>query len=49
MKIFSQVSKIIQAIEEDKEHAYLFLTLTQKNVNADGLNQMLDEMMKEND
>ena len=36
----------IQAIEEDKEHAYLFLTLTQKNVNADGLNQMLDEMMK---
>lgn len=46
LKIFSQVSKIIQAIEEDKEYAYLFLTLTQKNVNADGLDQMLDEMMK---
>lgn len=46
LKIFSQVSKIIQAIEEDKEHAYLFLTLTQRNVNADGLDQMLDEMMK---
>ena len=24
LKIFSQVSKIIQAIEQDKEHAYLF-------------------------
>ena len=30
LKIFSQVSKIIQAIEQDREHAYIFLTLTQK-------------------
>ncbi|MBS3199207.1 protein rep [Turicibacter bilis] len=46
LKIFSQVSKIIQAIEQDVEHAYLFLTLTQKNVNAEELDQTLDEMMK---
>ncbi len=46
LKIFSQVSKIIQKIEEDKEHAYLFLTLTQKNVSAEDLDKMLDEMMK---
>ena len=46
MKIFSQVSKIIQAIEEDKEHAYLFLTLTQKNVSDDDLGKTIDDMMK---
>ncbi|MTM89446.1 hypothetical protein GMB21_12980 [Turicibacter sanguinis] len=45
MKIFSQVSKIIQAIEEDKEYAYLFLTLTQKNVRAEELDKTLDDMM----
>lgn len=46
LKIFSQVSKIIQAIEEEKEHAYLFLTLTQKNVSAEELDSELDNMMK---
>ena len=46
LKIFSQVSKIIQAIEKEQEHAYLFLTLTQKNVSAEELDKMLDEMMK---
>jgi plasmid rolling circle replication initiator protein Rep len=46
LKIFSQVSKIIQSIEEDKEYAYLFLTLTQKNVSAEELDKMLDDMMK---
>ena len=45
LKIFSQVSKIIQAIEQDKEHAYLFLTLTQKNVSGEELDKMLDDMM----
>ncbi|MTL75861.1 hypothetical protein GMA81_12650, partial [Turicibacter sanguinis] len=45
LKIFSQVSKIIQAIEEDKEYAYLFLTLTQKNVRAEELDKTLDDMM----
>lgn len=37
LKIFSQVSKIIQAIEQDREHAYIFLTLTQKNVSGEEL------------
>lgn len=46
LKIFSQVSKIIQAIEEDKDYAYLFLTLTQKNVSAEELDKTLDDMMK---
>ena len=46
LKIFSQVSKIIQSIEEDKEYAYLFLTLTQKQVSAEELDKMLDDMMK---
>ncbi len=46
LKIFSHVSKIIQMIEEDKEHAYLFLTLTQKNVSGDDLDSELDNMMK---
>ena len=45
LKIFSQVSKIIQAIEQDKEYAYLFLTLTQKNVSGEDLDKMLDDMM----
>ena len=45
LKIFSQVSKIIQAIEQDKEHAYIFLTLTQKNVSGENLEKMLDDMM----
>ena len=44
LKIFAQVSKIIQAIEKEQEHAYLFLTLTQKNVSAEELDKMLDEM-----
>ena len=46
LKIFSQVSKIIQAIEQDREHAYIFLTLTQKNVSGEELDQELDKMMK---
>ncbi len=46
LKIFSQVSKIIQAIEQEKEHAYLFLTLTQKNVSSEELDSELDNMMK---
>ena len=46
LKIFSQVSKIIQAIEQDREHAYILLTLTQKNVSGEELDQELDKMMK---
>ncbi|MTL60124.1 replication protein, partial [Turicibacter sanguinis] len=45
LKIFAQVSKIIQAIEKEQEHAYLFLTLTQKNVSAENLDKTLDDMM----
>lgn len=46
LKIFAQVSKIIQAIEKEKEHAYIFLTLTQKTVSGDELDNELDNMMK---
>ena len=46
LKIFSQVSKIIQAIEQEKQHAYIFLTLTQRNVSGDGLDEELNKMMK---
>ncbi|MFR5115519.1 protein rep [Turicibacter sanguinis] len=45
LKIFSHVSQILQAIKENEECAYLFLTLTQKNVSADELEDQLDKMM----
>ena len=45
LKIFSHVTQILQAIKENEECAYLFLTLTQKNVSADKLEDQLDKMM----
>ena len=45
LKIFSHVTKIIEAIESEKEHAYIFLTLTQKNVSGEELDSELDKMM----
>lgn len=43
LKIFGQVSKIMDVLEED-DHDFIFLTLTIKNVSADDLNNALDRL-----
>lgn len=46
LKIYSQVTKILDAMKKEKDYAYIFLTLTQKNVSAEELPDELDKMMK---
>lgn len=45
-KIFGQVSKIIKAINNDKEKEYIFLTLTCKNVSGDELREQIKFLIK---
>lgn len=41
-KIFGQVSKIMDKVTKEKTHRFIFLTLTQKNVEGKKLNDELD-------
>ena len=45
-KTFSQVSKIIQEINKDKEREYIFLTLTCKNVDGSDLKQQIKDLLQ---
>ncbi len=42
LKIYSQVSKIMQSFRDEDNYEYLFLTLTVKNCVGDGLSELLD-------
>lgn len=44
LKIFGQVSKVMDKALEEKDYRFIFLTLTCKNVSADGLGSCLDNM-----
>ncbi len=44
MKIFGQVSKVMDRALEDKEYRFLFLTLTVKNCTAEELSSEIDKM-----
>ncbi len=46
LKIFGQVSKIMNEMEKEKEYSYLFLTLTCKNVLGSELKNVIDELFK---
>lgn len=46
LKIFGQVSKIMDEACKEKEYAYLFLTLTVKNCNGSGLSNTVTAMME---
>ena len=46
LKTFSQMSRIMAAVEADKPRAYLMLTLTVRNCQPDQLNDRLDQMSK---
>ncbi len=46
LKIFSQVSKVMNVLEERKDYKFIFLTLTCENVNGDELNNQLDLLSK---
>lgn len=45
LKIFGQISKIMDEATKDKKRAYIFLTLTVRNCSAEELPQVLDMMM----
>ena len=45
-KIFGQVSKIINAINNEKEKEYIFLTLTCKNVSGEDLREQIKILLK---
>ena len=45
LKIFSQMNKIMQALEYDNEYAYLFVTFTLKNCKGEELAETLDSMI----
>lgn len=44
LKTFSQMSRIMAAVEADKPRAYLMLTLTVRNCSPDQLNDQLNQM-----
>ena len=46
MKIFGQVSKVMDRALEDKEYRFLFLTLTVKNCAGEELSNEIDRMFK---
>lgn len=46
LKIYSQVSSIMDKLCENKEYKYIFLTLTVKNPVADDLNETINQMYK---
>lgn len=45
-KIFGQVSKIMETLTREKTYRFIFLTLTQKNVEGKKLNDELDKIFK---
>lgn len=45
-KVFSQLSRIVQEINKDKEREYIFLTLTCKNVEGSELKQTINDLLK---
>ena len=45
-KVFSQLSRIVQEINKDKEREYIFLTLTCKNVQANELKQAIKDLLQ---
>ena len=46
LKIFGQVSKIMDQITQDNKYDFLFLTLTTKNCNGEDLSITIDNLMK---
>lgn len=44
LKTFGQVSKVMDHLDKEKPYEYIFLTLTQKNVEADELANELDKL-----
>ena len=46
LKIFGQVSRIMEELKKEKEYRFIFLTLTQRNVTGSQLNEELDKMFK---
>ena len=44
LKIFGQVSKIMDKLQEKNEYEFLFLTLTSKNVYGENLSEELDKL-----
>ncbi len=46
LKVFGQVSKIMDEMTKEKEYRFLFLTLTCKNVPADELTEQINLMFK---
>ena len=46
LKIFGQVSKVMDHVEENYNYRYIFLTLTVKNSSGEDLKDTLDLMMK---
>lgn len=46
LKIFSQVSKIMDSMQITNEYEFLFLTLTIKNVDGPELNQAISDLIK---
>ena len=43
-KIFIQVSKVMNYVQENKDYRYIFLSLTVRNVSGDDLSKMLDDI-----
>ncbi|EGT0001040.1 protein rep [Clostridium perfringens] len=46
MKVFGQVSKVMDRALEDKEYRFLFLTLTVKNCTGEELSKAIDKIFK---
>ncbi len=46
LKIFSQVSKVMNVLEQEKDYKFIFLTLTCENVTGNELNGQLDLLSK---
>ncbi|HAT4163659.1 TPA: protein rep [Clostridium perfringens] len=46
MKVFGQVSKVMDRALEDKEYRFLFLTLTVKNCTGEELSKAIDKVFK---
>lgn len=46
LKIFGQVSRIMEEAKKEKEYRFIFLTLTQRNVSGSQLDDELDKMFK---
>ncbi len=46
LKIFSQVSKVMNVLEKEEDYKFIFLTLTCENVNGSELNNQLDLLSK---